>query len=169
MTAPRRRVVVADANVLINLMHVGRLAMCARLPGHEFVVPDHVRDEIKDAGQRSTLDDDVEAGVLRVESITDLTTIALYAELTERLGRGEAACLALAVEHGWIVASDEKKRFRREAEKRIGKGRIIGTAGLFVTAIHAGLLTVEEADADKAVLEAQRFRMGFRSFRDLVA
>lgn len=31
----------------------GRLDMCASLPGYEFVVPDHVRDEIKDARPRA--------------------------------------------------------------------------------------------------------------------
>jgi hypothetical protein len=94
VTVPPRRIVVADANVLINLMHV--------------------------------------------------------------------------VEKGWTLASDEKGRFRREAETRLGKGHLIGTAELFVLAIQAGLLTVEESDADKAVLERCRFKMPFRSFGDLV-
>ena len=66
-----------------------------------------------------------------------------------------------------MLASDEKKRFRHEAEKRIGKQRIVGTSDLFVIAIHAGLMTVEQADSDKAVLEARRFKMGFGSFREL--
>ncbi len=35
-------------------------------------------------------------------------------------------------------------------------------------AIEAGLLTVEQADADKLVLERRRFRMPFASFRELV-
>jgi len=42
------RIVVTDSNVLINLMHVSRLDFCGRLPGHEFVVPDRVREEIND-------------------------------------------------------------------------------------------------------------------------
>jgi hypothetical protein len=37
-----------------------------------------------------------------------------------------------------------------------------------VLGIRAGLLTVEEADQDKAVLEQHRFKMAFESFRDLV-
>ena len=35
-------------------------------------------------------------------------------------------------------------------------------------AIQAGLLTVEEADADKATLERRRFKMPFGSFADVV-
>lgn len=45
--------------------------------------------------------------------------IALFDELKERMGHGEAACLALAVGRDWMVASDEKGRFRREAVSRI--------------------------------------------------
>lgn len=168
MTTPPRRVVIADANVLINLMHVARLDICARIPDYEFVVPDHVREELTEPPQRAALDGAVARGTLRLEAITDLNAIALFAGLTVHLGRGEAACLALAVEKGWVVASDEKRRFRREAEARIGKNRLLGTAELFVLAIRAGVLTVEEADADKVLLEARRFKMNFASFRDLV-
>jgi len=35
-------------------------------------------------------------------------------------------------------------------------------------AIRQGVLTVEQADEIKTLLEAKRFRMGFASFRDLV-
>ena len=48
MTPGTSAIVVADANVLINLMHVARLDLCARIPGHDFVVPDHVREEFLD-------------------------------------------------------------------------------------------------------------------------
>lgn len=43
---PPTRVVVADANVLINLLHVGRLEKCSRVPDLELVVPNHVWEEI---------------------------------------------------------------------------------------------------------------------------
>lgn len=165
---PPRCVVVTDANVLINLMHVTRLELCARLPGHEFVVPDHVREEITDAGQRSTFEQAVARGIFRIEAITGIESVMLFAELTLHLGRGEAACLAIAVERGWSIASDEKRRFLREAESRIGRARILRTHDLYVLALRAGVLTVEEADADKAKLEQRRFRMPFASFHELV-
>ena len=56
MTDERRRVVVADTSVLINLIHVSRLDLCGRLPGFEFVVPDRVRAEVTRAQQRDALD-----------------------------------------------------------------------------------------------------------------
>ena len=161
-------IVVTDANVLINLMHVSRLWLLGRIPSHAFVVPDHVREEITDADQRETLDMAVDAGAVRLAPIVDLDELALFSELTVHIGRGEAACIALAAKQGWWIASDEKRRFRREAAARVGEARILGTPELFVMAIRAGLLTVEQADADKLVLEQRRFKMAFISFRDLL-
>ena len=166
MNTPTTRVVVTDANVLINFMHVGRLSLCADLPNLEFVVPDHVRQEISWKGQRAELDEALAAGALDAASITDPGDIRTFAKLLARLGRGEAACLVLAEKNGWTVASDEKGRFRREAIARIGEARIIGTVDLFIRAIQANLITVDEADAAKGKLETKRFKMPFRSFRE---
>jgi predicted nucleic acid-binding protein len=94
--------------------------------------------------------------------------LALFVELRRSLGMGEAACLALAVHRGALVASDEKRAFRREAETRLGPGRILNTPGLLLLSIRRGLLTVEEADEIKNTLESKRFRMKFRSFKELL-
>ena len=168
MTGSPLRVVVTDANVLINLMHMVRLDLCAALPGLEFVIPEHVREEIKTPEHRKALDSALAGGLFRIASITEPEDIALFADLTVHLGRGEVACLVLAIRHGWMVASDEKRRFRREATSRIGADRIIGTADLYLRAIHANMITIEEADVDKARLEAKRFKMPFGSFREVV-
>lgn len=162
------RIVVTDANVLINLIHVGRLQLLSALPPYRFVVPEDVMAEITDPVQRQALDAAVAAGQLQREAITAPAELADYAELRGGLGKGETACLALAASRGWLVASDEKRRFRREALARLGSGRIVTTAGLFVLAIRAGAMSVEEADAAKAILERHRFRLPFRSFGEVV-
>jgi predicted nucleic acid-binding protein len=162
------RVIVTDSNVLINLMHVHRLDLLGRIPRHEFVVPDHVREELTAPGSRERLDDAIRSGTLKLELLDDLDALSVFANLIRHIGRGEAACIALAAKHGWSIASDEKRRFRREAVTRLGEDRIIGTPDVFVLAIHAALLTTDEADADKSVLEQHRFKMMFASFRDLV-
>lgn len=168
MTDEQRRVVVADACVLINLIHVCRLDLCGQLQAFEFVIPDHVQDEITHPEQRDALDNAVSAGVFRFVSITDPEDIDLFSELTLHLGRGEAACLVLAARNGWSVASDEKGRFRSEALVRIGEERLLGTIEIYTTALRAGLLTIEQADADKAILDERRFRMPFESFREFL-
>jgi len=94
VTTTPQIIVVTDANVLINLMHVVRLDLCARLPGHEFVVPDQVREEITDANQRIALDDAVVRSVVRIEAITDLSAVTLFTELIARIDtrRSRVSC-----------------------------------------------------------------------------
>lgn len=123
--------------------------------------------EIRDATQARTLEAAVSGGQVRVERITDPEDLFCYVGLRTVLGSGEAACLTLAERHGWFVASDEKRRFRREATERLGADRVISTPGLLVLAIRAGLLSVDEADAAKVVLEQHRFKMRFASFVSL--
>jgi len=154
---------------LINLIHVGRLDLLGRLPGYEFAVTADVIAEIVRPDQKRQIEAALAAGTLRREELSDPAAVVLFAELRRQMGAGEAATLALACEKGWAIASDEKKAFRRQALARLGRGSILTTPGIYVAAIEAGLLSVEEADRDKAKLEAQRFTMSFPSFRELLA
>lgn len=168
-SAPRETIIVTDANILINLIHVERLELLGALSAYRFVVPDHVAVEITIPEQQQQLQGALDRHDLAQESLTTPEELALYAELHRVMGQGEAACLALAESRGWLIASDERRRFRREVFARLGEGRLVTTAGLFVLAIRAGILTVEEADQMKAVLEQRRFRMTFASFRDVLS
>jgi predicted nucleic acid-binding protein len=168
VTGPPSVVVVTDANVLINLIHTGRLLMLGKLPSLRFVVPENVVAEITDEVQAARLADALAAEVLARCALTDLAELTLFAELRGVLGAGEAACLAAAQERGWHVASDEGRRFRSEVLARLGEGRLLTTPAIYLRAIKAGLLTIAEADADKALLAARRFVMRFSSFADLL-
>ena len=44
----------------------------------------------------------------------------------------------------------------------------MNTPGIYVLFIRAGLLTVEEADQAKVILEQHRFRIALVSFRELI-
>lgn len=168
MATPPHRVVVTDTNVLINLMHVSRLSLCGMISGYEFVIPNHVYQEITDQTQISAIDSAIAGRCLVLEEITDINSIVLFTELIAHVGRGEAACLAIASEKAWYLASDERGRFLREAVARIGETRIIGTPDIFMLAISKGLISIDEADADKAILETKRYKMPFGSFRERV-
>jgi predicted nucleic acid-binding protein len=117
----------------------------------EIVLPD----------QKQQVDGALAVGILRIEELSSPDGIALFVELRHLMGAGEASSLALAIHKGWVVASDEKRAFRREALARLGPCRLLTTPGLYVLAIRAGLLSVAEADADKARLEAWKFKLGF--------
>lgn len=163
------RVVATDTSVLVNLIHVGRLDILASLAPWTFVVPDQVDREVTYPDQARVLAEAIERGFLHRESITDPRELDRYVELLgARIGRGEASCLVMALERRWTIASDERGRFLRLVRERLGEGRLVNTPGLLVLAIRRGVLTVDEADRIKAMLEAKRFRMTFRSFRDLM-
>ena len=169
MSKRSHKIVVSDTTLIINLIHAGMLCLLGAIPGYFFVVPEEVVEEVTYPDQAQSLLDALEQGWLASESITDPREIELYTYFRAFLGKGEAACLALAEMRGWLIATDdERKGFPRIVEERIGKGMLINTPGLFVLAIRAGNLSIEKADSAKAVLEKHRFRMKFKSFREIV-
>jgi predicted nucleic acid-binding protein len=168
VTDPPSVVVVTDANVLINLIHTGRLLLLGQLPGFRFVVPDDVVAEVTEVDQPTRLAEALAAEALASCALTELEDLTLFAELRAVLGSGEAACLALAQGNGWHIASDERGRFRREVHARLGEQRLLTTPAIYLCAIRADLLSVAEADADKALLASRRFVMTFASFADLL-
>lgn len=157
-----------DTNVLLNFALVERLDLLDALSDLDFRAPAEVMAEIIKQPERSRVEASIRSGHVGETSLTDVAELVLFSELRQIMGMGEAACLALAVSQRAWIASDEKRVFRREAEARLGPGRILNTPGLLLLGIRRGLLTVEEADGLKVVLEAKKFRMKFESFRDLV-
>jgi predicted nucleic acid-binding protein len=161
-------IVVTDANVLINLIHIDSLALLGRLAGFRFVVVEEVILEISEPDQARALAQALESGWISRESLENPEGLELFATLVRTLGRGEAASLALSVTCGYAVACDERRVFRREALARLGEKRILTTPGIMLLAIRAGLISVEEADGMKRLLEQRRFVMTFASFSELM-
>lgn len=161
-------VVITDASVLINLTHSGHIRLLGSTPGYRFLVSEEVLAEVQDPVQKGMVDGAILNGFLEKTTIETPEELALYAELTQVLGSGESACLALASKRGWLLACDERRVFLREARARIGERRLLNTPGLYVLWIRCGLLTIAEADAAKITLEGRRFRMAFSSFREVV-
>jgi len=61
-SVPAERTVVVDANVLINLFHVGRLDILGTLAGFAFVVTEHVLEEMVRLPQRADVNATMEKG-----------------------------------------------------------------------------------------------------------
>ena len=159
-------VVITDANVLINFMHIGQVALLGDLPTYRFQLPAEVLRELIDDDQRAQIEAAIAAHQLNLMVIEALDTLALFGELRDLMGRGEAACLAVAATTNCHLASDEKKRFRRKAIELIGEARIVRTEDLLVNAIRCGKRTVAQADEYKRILAANRYAMPFSSFAD---
>jgi len=163
-------IVLADTSVLINLAVVDRLDLLGALRGFRFLVPDEVVGEVLRPHPRELLERALGAGHIETTRLEEIGVIAHFGRLRRDLGlgRGEAACLALAHARGWMVASDEKRAFRREARALLGNGRLLNTPGLFILGIRHKYWTTADADRAKEVLERNRFRMRFGSFRELM-
>jgi predicted nucleic acid-binding protein len=163
-------IVLADTSVLVNLAIVNRFDLLGALEGFLFRVPDEVVAEVARPEQRDLLNRALGEGHVEETSLTGVATIVHFhrLRLDLGLGRGEAACLALGCVHGWMVASDERRVFRREARRLLGEERLLDTPELFVLGIRQHYWTTADADRCKEVLERNRFRMRFGSFEELM-
>jgi predicted nucleic acid-binding protein len=168
MVEQAETVVITDANVIINLFHIGQLTLFDSLPPYRFRIPSEVLAEILDPAQQAAVRTCIEAGYLEEIVVDTMATLPLFAELRDMMGRGEAACLALATTGGFHIASDEKKRFKRKAIELIGEARILRTELLILEAIRRGQITVEDADGFKAILAANSYALPFKTFADIL-
>jgi len=137
------RLVVVDACVLINLIHVNRLDILGRLKGWEFVVPEQVSEEISEPGQVRILHEAFRDGYIRKEQSTEPAELGVYAKLRQVMGRGEAACLAMAHARNWMVACDERGRFHRECRLKLSDQRVLNTPGILLLAIRHSVIDAE--------------------------
>jgi predicted nucleic acid-binding protein len=165
---PTTVVVITDANVLINLFHIGQLPLLGTLSHFRFRIPSEVLAEILDPPQQAAVRRCLDAGHAEEIVVDTIASLALFAELRDLMGRGEAACLALAATTGSHIASDEKKRFRRTAIELIGEARILRTEQIIVEAIRRNQMTVQEADIHKATLAANNYALPFTSFAEIL-
>lgn len=163
-----RLLVVADSSFLINFLLLDQMALLGGLREFSFRVLNHVTAEVRYEVQQARLQAALAADIVSEIEITAPAEIILYDELRRVLGDGEAASLALAVSRRWVIAADEKGRFRRELFERLGENYLLDTVGALVTAIKVGVITVEQAEALRVQLRENRFEMDPRPFHELM-
>lgn len=163
-----RLLVVADSSFLINFLVLDRMDILGGLSQFRFHVVNHVSAEIRYEDQRRRLRAAIESAIVTEIEITEPGEILLYDEFRRFLGDGEAASLAVAVSRRWVIAADEKGRFRRELFGRLGENYLLDTAGALVTAIRAGVITTAQAETLRERLRENRFEMDPRPFDELV-
>ncbi len=144
------RVVILDTSVLLNVLHMDRLDLIEIVAGDQ-------RQKLEALYARKTIE---------ATTLTTIEELTEFATLSSQMGKGEAACIALAYFRNANVALDDRRAFAR-ARKRLGDGRLLTTSGLMVLAIRLGLLSIGEADVLKGILEGHRFKMPFDSFASL--
>jgi predicted nucleic acid-binding protein len=62
---------VTDTNILINLIHVGRLDLLGKLPPYSFVVPEEVVKEVREPHQAEALQAAMSSGLLLEVQLAD--------------------------------------------------------------------------------------------------
>jgi predicted nucleic acid-binding protein len=165
---PKLLEVCTDTCVLINLAHVSRLDLLGQLQDMVFHAPQEVLNEVTDPGQMRKVEAAMENGALRSFKIAAVEELESVAEYVEQFGKGESACLAVAIHRHWVVATDETKDRRLSREIAAKRIQVINTPGILLKAIRQGVLSVQAADLIKEELEANRFKMSFKSFQELI-
>ncbi len=160
--------VSTDACILINLLRAHRLDLLGAVPPYVFCVPTEVLGEITHPDQQAELKVGLDRGWIQEARMEAIEELQIFAQANEKLGTGESACLALAQTRTWILGTDDSKGIKWKKVISASGLQVLNTPGILLLAIQQGVLTIEQADEIKTLLEANRFRMGFVSFRDLV-
>ncbi len=168
-SARRVATVALDTSVLINFLILNRVDVLANLPGHRFVVLDAVEGEVLRPQQQATLAAAVEHRLVDRVGAATPEELEIFAEHRRTMGLGEAACLAAAEPRGWLLASDERRAFRRIARGRIGDSRILTTPGILVLAVRGGVISVADLRGVAEELERNRFRVPVGAFEGLLS
>lgn len=161
--------VIANTTIISNFAAVGRLNLLHDLLG-EVYISTEVYAEIQD-GQVEGYDfyEDIEShirpltpdGWLHMTSLQNDDELRLLNQLPTALHRGEASCLAIAVQRGWALLTDDARA--RQTARELGV-TLSGTLGVLTQAVKADLISLDEANQ----LLGQMIQLGYRSpYNDL--
>ncbi len=165
--ADGRLLVVVDSSFLINFLAINRMDILGGVRQFKFHIANHVKAEILKDEQPMRLEAAIAASIITEIEITDLDEVGLYDEVRKVLDDGEAASLAIAVRRRWVIAADERGRFRKELFARLGEDYLLDTPGALVASIKSGVIGLEEAEIIREQLRENRFEMDRRPFEEL--
>lgn len=133
--------IVVDACSLINIGNSGVAAEVLQLP-HEYLMGSAVFEE------SDPLEPSLETARLSgriVQVPDDQIDPQIYASVAHAaLGDGETECIALALQYGWSVCTDDNLA-RRTGIARLGASRVIGSLRLLIHCVQAGFLLQDQA------------------------
>jgi len=69
----KRKIILVDANVIINLINLGELEILEKLKFYEFFLPNHVKQEVHRRAQRKQLRKAIKSDWIKEIKITDLS------------------------------------------------------------------------------------------------
>ncbi len=104
-------------------------------------------------------------GWLTVLSLENSDEQKLFIELFSSVDSGEASCLAVAIQQGYILATDDL------AARRIARDRgvkLTGTLGILLRMVRENILSLEDANMLLKQMIVMRFRSPVEKLDDLV-
>lgn len=141
-------IVLADTDVISNYHKAGALTWLIASYSNKLAVAAQVVDEIEDwpgegARAKSILEKAIESGSLS-RFYVSRAEFGLYMQLRRRLGRGEAATIAIAVRRRHSVATDDgaARKLCRATNPAV---QVYGTEDLLRQAVADGHLNQHEA------------------------
>ena len=168
-----RAIIVADTSVLINFLRIDRMDLIGAHPA-SFIATDHVAAEITGTypDQQARYAAALNAAQLLEQRIDDLAELEMFLRLAAkgRLGAGERAAIAVALNRGCALAIDDSRAIQRALqEAALGQNAltILRTQDVMIELIRRRTITVEAADAillDWAT--NHRFKLKIASFRE---
>jgi predicted nucleic acid-binding protein len=168
-----RAIVVADTSVLVNFLRINRMDLIGAHPA-TFIATDHVAGEISDTypEQQARYAAALNAAQITEQHIDDPAEIFLRLAAKGRLGAGERAAIAVALNRGCALAIDDSRAIRRALqEAALGENAlsILRTQDIVVELIRNGVVSVEAADAIHVDWATNhRFKLKIVSFQDLL-
>ena len=154
--------VIVNTTVLSNFASISQLEVLHQLYPILYM-PTQVYDEVRhgrDEGYHFYGDIEqhiyplTSAGWLHLTSLDTAQALQMYGELPGRLHHGEAACIAIAYDRGWLFLSDD--RAARAEATRLGI-TISGSLGCLVLAIERKISSVEQGNVWLAAMIAQGY------------
>ncbi|MCB0212336.1 MAG: hypothetical protein KDJ52_23545 [Anaerolineae bacterium] len=163
--------IVIDTTVLSNLAAVNRLDLL-RLLGNALYLVSAVYEEIQHGLEQgytflTNVDHALDAGLLQLVTIEGETEWQRFRSMPNKLHRGEAMSLTIAVERGWLFLTDDRAA-------RIHAGRqglsYSGTLGLLRYAVQNEHITLEEGNSLLAgMISLVNYNAPVTDLRDLLA
>ena len=153
--------VVSDTTVLSNFAHAQRPDFLqSAFPN--LAVPPAVRSELRQGEQEGRIpvcDWDWLQPIALSEAQQQLAD-----DFSQTLGRGESECIALALERGWLLLTDDRDARRVAVDRAVS---ISGTLGSLVILVDRQVLSRTEADDHLRVMIASGYHSPVRSLSEL--
>jgi len=161
---------VMETSVLVNFLAIDRLDLLAAHPYYHFTITNHVRGEITAhyPEQLGRFEPALAASWITVTTVDSLNATFVSLASDGRLGVGECATIAYAIDKTVPVAIDDKQA--RKAARRLCPTIVLeNTESLMVGLVKGAILNVASADGIKEDWEKYyRFKLPFGSFADKV-